>query len=375
MKTISHISLLLLITLLPSTVDAQSRRIDMSFSGQLFSAVEELKEKMKADTEIEGRKLRLGKFSGPNLPDSNFDLEFERTFKTQMKAFLAEESPLVVNGEYKFLPGELPENKDLGVIQFVITIEFKFRKLQTVTREINRSADIVRIAGATIALPDTPDVEVRNKAAAGALIDPQFGVRDKHFVTVKGSAEHAVAVYKRVGGQGKAVPLTPRNLNGFAFVELDVTDTFAIVLANHDQRCDASADVSIDGLDVANTFSIDDVEYHGFMVPRSNGRKPGEHAIAGWLKTTKTRKENVFEFVVNTLGNGAATEMRSRHNQGIVHVDFYEAVPSGEVLPSRKFGEVGKGRPLDVAYTVQQMTRRDSPIASISIRYRNPERQ
>ena len=38
-----------------------------------------------ADAELEGRKLRLGKFAGPLLPDSNFELAFENEFKTLMK--------------------------------------------------------------------------------------------------------------------------------------------------------------------------------------------------------------------------------------------------------------------------------------------------
>ena len=78
--------------------------------------------------------------------------------------------------------------------------------------------------------------------------------------------------------------------------------------------------------------------------------------------------------MVNKLGQGAATEMNSRHKIGVIHIDFFEAVKESEAAKIRKrsFGEVGKGRPLDVNYKVIQMVKRDTPTASISIRYNNP---
>lgn len=350
------------------------RMVDMGFDGQMDAAVIELQTKMKADPDINGRKLRLGKFSGPNLPDSSFEQEFEQTYCRLMGDLLTDESPLVVNGEYKILPGDWDENKDLQVIQFVISIEFKFRVLQSVTREINRSADIARIAGATVSLPDTTKTEERNKAAFDAIVDPHFEIHDTHFVAAVGHDSHRVAIFKKVGGRGNPVPIVPTSSNGHAYIDLDVNDTFSIMLVNHSLKCDASVDVSIDGLDVANTFSVDGKEYAGYMVPRMHGGKAGVHSIPGWLKTTKSKTNNVFEFVLNKLGQGAATEMNSRNNLGVIHVSFFEAVPPGEKLPSRNFGEVGKGELMDVAYKSVSMTRRKSPIAQVSIRYRNPEK-
>ena len=355
-------------------VAQDGRRIDMGFEGQMGAAVSQLKSKMKADPDINGRKLRLGKFSGPNLPDSSFELEFEQTYCRLMGDMLTDESPLIVNGEYKILPGDLDENDGLEVIQFVISIEYKFRVLQSVTREINRSADIVRIAGATVALPDVTDVEKRNKAAFKSATDPQFAIVNSYYVTPVGRNAHRVAIFKKVGGKGNPIAVVPKSVNGNAFVDLGVSDTFSIVLENHDHQCDASADVSIDGLDVANTFSVDQKTYQGYMVPRMDNGKAGTHSIPGWLKTTRSTTDNVYEFVLKKLGHGAATEMNSRNKVGVIHVDFYEAVPPGQKLPSRTFGEVGKGELMNVAYKSVSMTRRKSPIAQISIRYRNPEK-
>ena len=353
-------------------VNAQDeRRIDMSFSGQLASAVAELKEKANADPDINGRKLRMGEFVSRRMPDSSFELEFERKFKDIMGDLLTDQSSLVVNGEFQVLPGKLKENRGLHVIQIVITVEMQFRVLQTVTREINRSEDITRIAGSTVALPDSTKVEQRNSAAFKSLTEPGFEIRDQHFVFAKGHTKHGVAILKKKGGQGPAVPVVPDNVNGHAFVNLDVDDTFSIVLVNHDKQCDASASVSIDGLDIANTFSVDKTNYQGYLVPRKIENNSGRHLIPGWLKTTKSKNNNVFEFVVNALGKGAATEMKSRNNLGVIHIDFFEAVPPEQDLPSRKFGEVGRGKPLDVQYKTKQMKRRESPIAQISIRYRN----
>ena len=165
-----------LLLLLPVLSEPALGQRDMNLGGQLVSAVEELKEKMQADPDIRGRKLRLGKFTGPKLPDSNFDLEFERRFRQLMGEHLVEESELFVSGEYDFLPGKLEENQGLHVIQFEITITDRSRRtLQSVTREINRSDDIVKITGGTVALPETKSVAVRNKAAKEAVIFTTMG--------------------------------------------------------------------------------------------------------------------------------------------------------------------------------------------------------
>lgn len=391
------------------------RRIDMSFGGQMSSAVadlkaavEKLQEKMKKDPDIQNQKVRMGKFSTPGIHDSSFELQFEEAFRRLMGDLIAEESPLIASGELELVQGKLQENHGMRVVQITLTIERKFRKLASVTeessaagkrlkslaptkestpgeddenfttvtvdafkREVNRSEDIARIAGATFAPTDTKNPVKRNQEVINALAEPRFDVFDKHFIAAKGHSERRVAIFKQTDGEGKLVPVVPEKKNGMAFVDLSVNDTFSIVLVNEDTACDTSAEVSIDGLDVANTFCVDGAKYNGYLLSRKKGSKAGRTEVPGWLKTAKSRKNNVFKFVINKLGEGAATEMQSRNSEGVIHVAFFESVPMDEALPARSAGEAGKGELMDIDYEVKKMQTRESPISQISIRYRN----
>ena len=350
---------------------AAPRRIDMNFNGQLASAVEELKQKMDADTELKDRKVRVGKFSAPLLPDSSFELEFERRFRAMLKDRLSDSSRFFVIGEYNFLPGTHPNNQGLRVVQFSIRIvNSQRRKLHEVIREVNATADIARITGTTVSPPDTTAFDRRNDAAAHAFDTPRFGLIHGTQVTATGNSHYAVEIRRKLAG-GKSAALTPRNVNGMAFVDLGVRDTFEIALYSYESSCDASALVTIDGLDVANTFSEDKTHYDGYLIPRQKGSKPGTHTIPGWLRTATRQKDNVFSFVIKELGQGAATALKARNSRGVITIQFFEAVPPNEQLPARSFGEVGKGAPVTVKYNVQQMKKRAVPTASISIRYSN----
>ena len=355
-----------------SQATAQPRTVDMNFIGQLVAAVEDLKEKMAADSEIKGRKLRMGKFSANNLPDSSFELQFENTFRELMKDLLDDSSELIVSGEFDYVPGKAVENKDLRVIQIVLRVVNRQRRdLQTITREINNSGDIARITGTSIAPPDMKDVKKRNDKVAECFDTPAFDLRDRSRIQAKGNANYAVEILRSKGGNGALEPVIPRSVQGMAFVDLDVEDTFVIVPYSYDKTCDASAVVTIDGLDVVNEFNDDGVKYEGYLVPRANGNTPGSHAIPGWLRTTKNAEGNVFQFVINELGKGAATARKSRSSRGVINVQFFESVPPGESPPSRSFGEVGTGKPMDVHYDVKEVNRRETPVVNIAIRYSN----
>lgn len=367
--TLRTASLLLTILCLAAPAAAQ-RRIDMNFQGQLVEAVTELRQKVNADPELKGRKLKVGKFGGPFLPDSNFEIDFETKFSLLMQDMLDDTSTFLVSGEYDFLPGEAAENKDLRVVQFVIKIVSRQRRvLHEVVREVNNTADIARITGATVAPPDTTNAEKRNKQVADAVEKPAFEVHEKTRIAAMGQPNFTVEIRKRDHGKGEPTAVAPRNVNGRAFVDLDVTDTFEIALYNADSKCDATAVITIDSLDVANTFSEDKQKYDGYIVPRMNNGQPGLHVVPGWLRTARQSKDNVFQFVINEFGKGAATSQKARNSRGIITVSFFESVPPGEKLPSRNFGEVGKGEPVSVEYEAQSMQMRETPIAVVSIRY------
>ena len=359
-----------LLTATAAPQDSDVRQLRMTFSGQVDSAARELREKLQADPELKGRRLRMGKFSGPNLPDSNFELAFELAFQEKLADLVDPQSEFVLSGSYDLLPGAAPENRNQQVIQFTLVVTNRQRrKLQEVVREINESADIARIAGSTVALPDDTKLANRNKAVADAADQPQFTLREGTRIQAIGNPDYAIELLRRPQGTGEPQAVIPQNRNGQAFVELSVADTFEIVLYSFTGNCDASADITIDGLSVLNEFNEDGVRYDGYLVPRMEDSTPGRHVIPGWLKSAKQAEANVFQFVLNELGKGAATARKSRSGRGVINVQIFEAVPAGDELPKRAFGEVGAGKPLDIRYELRQITRRETPVVNLSLRY------
>ncbi|MCA9048381.1 MAG: hypothetical protein KDA89_06615 [Planctomycetaceae bacterium] len=291
-----------------------------------------------------------------------------------MKDLLDESSDLLLTAEYDYVSGNNPANSDLRVIQFVLKVFNKQRRiLQSVTREVNDSGDIARILGTSVAPPDSKKVEERNREVEKSFDQPSFDVKDGSLILAKNNAHYAVQILRKRNGTGNAEAVTPKSVNGQPFVDLSVNDTFEIVLFSFETRCDASVDVTIDGLSVINEFNEDGLQYEGYMVPRSSSGQPGTHHIPGWLKTTKSSQGNVFQFVINELGKGAATARKSRSSRGVINVQFFEAAPPGQDLPARSFGEVGTGKPVDVDYDVIQLQRRETPIVNIAVRYSNAQ--
>lgn len=351
----------------------QQRRFNMGFDGQMQSAIEELQRKIDADPDLRGRKVRLGKFtSSSDLPDSRFEQQFERTFRRYAVTMLDDTSDFFVSGHYDYVPATAADNRGLRVVQIVIEVKNAQRRvLQTVIREINNSGDIARIVGIAVAPPDSGDVDARNEVVRQAHDKPSFRLRDGCRVQAASSADYALEIRARSGGVGEPRSICPRDVGGRPFFDLGVGDTFEIVLYNFAKDTDAVASVTIDGLDVIGEFCVDATEpgtsaYDGYVVPRGGSAV----VIPGWLRTTKREPGNVLAFTVNEYGKGAASARASRGTRGVINVQFFEAVPKGEELPARAFGgEVGAGRPLDVAYETKAMTRRDNPIVNIAVHY------
>lgn len=342
------------------------RRLDQIFEGQMQSAVDELKTKCDTDSVLQGRRVRAGKFVAPDLPDSHFEIQFERSFKKHAGEILDDNSPFVVSGSYRFVTGT-EENVGLKVVQFTVEIkDERGRVLQAVTREINNTDDIAKIVGVAVAPPDNSSIEKRNQAVEQAVQNPDFKLREQTRVHAPGHPDHAVEIRVCRGGVGAAVAEKPTNSGGRATVNFAIGDTFEVVLFNESEATDAVAVVSIEGLDVLNAFSQDETVYDGYVVPR--GGKP--LIVPGWLRTSRKEKGNVLSFVVNELGKGAAAAIAARGTRGAITVQFFEAVPAGQQLPARSVGkEVGVGKPIDVEYTVKPMTRRDVAIATVTIHY------
>jgi hypothetical protein len=96
--------------------------------------------------------------------------------------------------------------------------------------------------------------------------------------------------------------------------------------------------------------------------------------IPGWLHTVKPANDNVFEFVVNRLGQGAASELNVRGKTGVITVRFFDSYRPDEKPRGRNFGETGKGQPRKQDYQLVESVIGTEPLSIVTVRYsRTPE--
>ena len=364
---------------------------NMTLAGQLAAITDQLKGIMTKDPLLKNQKLKFGKVVNEDLPDSNFELRLEQELRKLLDDQLDDRAELTLSASYDYLQVTQGDNKGRKVIQIRLKIKDSngrelaenVKDINSLVREINNTNDIARILGATLAPPDVQNFEQRNEAVKKAAAKPEFATHPERptAVIAPGQPHYAVELRKSVGGQGAPRVVPPTDERGRAFASIEVGDTYEVVLLNFDPKYDAVAKLEIDGLDTANTFHIDrddqgPVKYPGYFVPRAVGGKPGEHVVPGWLHTVQKRaetKDNVFQFVVNELGKGAASAKQARSSIGMITVQFFDGAANGEKMRGRNFGETGQGKGMQVDYKLKELQVGTEPLSIIAIRYtRNP---
>jgi hypothetical protein len=98
--------------------------------------------------------------------------------------------------------------------------------------------------------------------------------------------------------------------------------------------------------------------------------------VPGWLKTVQPGDDNVFEFVVNELGKGAASAKKIVNKKtGVVTVSLFLARNADEATRTRAFGETGLGKARQQDYSLKEASIESEPASIISIRYsRSPNK-
>ena len=366
--------------------DTAKPPLSMTFSGQMTALSVDLLDLAKKDPVLQGKKLKFASVVSANLTDSNFNLRVEEELKSKLTSILDAKSELLLSGELDYLESTTQDNSGFKVVQITMkVVNAKRVELAKIFREINDSGDIARIMQMTIAPPDTTDFAKRNEKIAKAEKAPAFALvsDNKSQVTAMNFPRYTMGLRRRVNGQGAAIPVQPTDEKGYAYAPIAIGDTYEVVLYNYDEQSDAIAKIEIDGLDAANTFCTDKTpsgdkqSYPGYFIPRAVNGKPGEHVVSGWLHTVKKSddNDNVFKFIVNKLGQGAASKLNVRSAKtGIVTATFFDACETDGTLRGRNFGETGKGEGMQVNYQVKQVKVAETPISIISIRYsRSPE--
>jgi hypothetical protein len=354
---------------------AATAATNQSLEGQLAGLAADVKEFLDGDRLLKGQKLRLDKVSSSGMPDANYDQFVEQELTKLLGDAVNDRANLLLKVEYSYLVSETETNRDNRVIQIVAKLIDNGRTIKSFLREVNNTSDISRVVGNTQAPPDTTKYKERLISVEKAFNQPQFKVHDKTQIQAAGNSNYSVEIRKRVGGKGDANAVVPMDEAGLAFAPIEIADTYEIVLLNYDQNADAVAKVDIDGLDAINTFNSDvdaagkKVAYPGYFIPRATASGPGVHVIPGWLNTVKPGDANVFEFVVNELGKGAASALKVRGKTGVITVRFFDSYRPDEKPRGRNFGETGKGQPRKQDYQLVESVIGSEPLSIVTVRY------
>jgi hypothetical protein len=338
----------------------------------------------KTDRLHKDKKMRLVKVEAKNVPDAGDDQRIREGLATHLNAILDDNAKLQLKIDWTYKQSETKTNAGKKVIEIRATIcledgrpiplKTKIAEVDSIVREVNNSTDIARLIGATLAPPDTQDHATRLNAIFSAFEKPQFSTRrEKTRIAAVGQSLYAVELVKRVGNQGEPIPIIPDNHNGMAFASIAIGDTYEIVLYNYDAQADAVAKVEIDGLDVANAFNRDieasENKVPGYFIPRAKNGIPGTHAIKGWLHTIKQGEDNVFQFVVDELGKGAASSKKVEGKIGLITTQFFDAYKPDEEPKARDFGATAVGKPMKVDYESKPCQIGDQAVSVVTIRY------
>lgn len=371
-----------------TALSSKSHAQNQAFEGQLKALSEEILTFHKTDRLHKDKKMRLVKVEAKNVPDAGDDQRIREGLATHLNAILDDNAKLQLKIDWTYKQSETKTNAGKKVIEIRATIcledgrpiplKTKIAEVDSIVREVNNSTDIARLIGATLAPPDTQDHATRLNAIFSAFEKPQFSTpREKTRIAAVGQSLYAVELVKRVGNRGAPMPIIPDNHNGMAFASIAIGDTYEIVLYNYDEQADAVAKLEIDGLDVANAFNKDIVggaKVPGYFIPRATNGNPGTHTIKGWLHTIRPGNDNVYQFVVDELGKGAAASKKVEGKVGLVTAQFFDAYGPNERPKARNFGATAVGKPIKVDLQSKPCQIGDQAVSVVTIRYsREPQ--
>jgi hypothetical protein len=374
----------LLLSLCCTAACAQTRT---SFLGQIQGLANDVKDALKDDPRVQNQPLQLGAFDGKGTASAtNFGGRIKKILQEELAASLSDTAKFTLTGGYHYVNSADPAQKDLKILLVSARIEDdRGKEVVLMEREVNDSDDIFQVLGLTGArptragtgnTPPKPQVELKknNQAAKEAQEKPQFDVQKATRVAAVGLPHWSMSIHKKQSHDGTGVPVPPQNVKGLAFVPVAITEYYDIELVNHDQ-VDVVATLTVDGLDVANTFAVDKdasgqtIHWPGYLVPAGQSV-----LIRGWLHTIdQSVKENVFSFKVAELGQGAASPIIGRGAVGVITVQFREACAPDRKLTGRSVGETAKGEGLREELTAKPVLIGENVLSTISIRYNRPE--
>lgn len=261
-------------------------------------------------------------------------------------------------------------------------VESNFRK-RVQSQEINDEHDLVKLLGITAdfttdateaSLAGTLEAknEVVKAKLASAHANPKFHLASSSRVSASKSSPFGMEVLVRRDGSFE--PLEVGDIDGLAFAPLQEGDTYILYIYNHAPH-HVAVDICIDGVNTYELSEIPEARKLGKWIV-----KPGKTGIIeGWSKLNTT----VYEFAITAAEDAVATKVGSPASEmGTITASFFKArsldeskVASSQATDgtrSRSISGTGKGNEKQIESKQSKYIISDDLLASISIRYENP---
>jgi len=283
---------------------------------------------------------------------------------------------------YAYIESEAPETAGLRIIQITGTVTIKGKRQLTKTLEaleVNNSSDVAGMIGSLVSFTGDDTGKKRLKKIEEAFEAPQLK-KTGSLLSLPDRPQYALELRSSSIPTAIHAPIPITELRKLPFADIPQKHNYEIALYNFDPATDVVVNIEIDGLSAINSFNVDcdaqgkPIQYPGYLVEHASNGQPGIHVIPGWMHTvapSPEKKDNVFQFVVNEMGKGAATALKSKGEVGMIHTRWFQARTKNNPN-ARVGGETGVGRPMQVDYKLEPVDIVPNPIANISIRYLHP---
>lgn len=329
--------------------------------------------------------IMVGTFEGPSRSTAGRALR--RELEQQLKAMdvtvnnaLRNVSGCEIRGRYS-VTDLGAESASIVVVEADMAtktgeIEHGFRQ-KVQSQEIKEANDLVKLLGVTADFVDKvasgTDKAKKKKIQAkltSARKNPNFHfASDSRVAASKSSPFDIEIVVKR---DGKYEPLEIGDLKGFAFAPLQQDDVYGLRVRNR-ARHDVAVEICIDGINIMSLSEDPGYRKRGVWIIGQG--KTG--FIAGWHKTN----QYVHEFLITAAEDAVATELGSPPaDLGTITASFFQAsdpnarrVASASNYSGTRSIGTGEGKRKDIeSKSVNRKISKDL-LASISVRYENPE--
>lgn len=242
---------------------------------------------------------------------------------------------------------------------------------------------VVSGASSSTSVAELPDSQERDGRLLASLNNPGFFAVNPTTIAASSSSPFHVAVKVKHAGSPTYEPINIQKVgNGLAFCDLQEGDRYSVVVTNTSPH-DVGVELMIDGINSLIFSEVPGFAETGKWLIRgtnNNGGVPYSARIDGWYRNPNA----VDAFRVSSEPDAVASELGSPAKIGTITATFFGAWKEGEPvhpLEAKLAAGLGNARGLGTARgetigsqsTIAQTHFGVHPLASVSIRYVNPE--